>query len=213
MSGAFIALEGIDGCGKSTQVARLAAWARAAGHDPLLVREPGGTTLGERVRTLLLDPATGDIAAAAEALLYAASRAELVNEVIAPAIARGQLVIADRFVGSSLAYQGAGRQLGVERVANANRLALGDLPPPVTVLLRIDPREAERRRAHEDDDRLEAEGRAFFERVADAYDELAKRDQVHWIVVDATLDEDAVFAALLAGLQPRLAGKAIGASR
>lgn len=202
MRGTFIAFEGIDGCGKTTQVDRAVAWLRDRGANPLLVREPGGTRLGERIRKLLLDPHAGEIAAAAEALLYAASRAELIATVVEPALVTGRMVIADRFVDSSLAYQGAGRVLGVERVRAANQLALGALMPDLTVLLRIDPATAAQRRAGSAADRIETAGDDFFHRVAAAYDELAASEPTRFAVVDATADVALVHACVVAALEP-----------
>ncbi len=190
VSGQFIALEGIDGCGKSTQLERLVA---IYGDSALVVREPGGTRLGEQIRRLLLDPETGHIDPAAEALLYAASRAELVRTVIAPALIEGRTVIADRFVGSSLAYQGVGRNLGIDAVRRANELAMGATQPSLTFLLDIDVPTSYARRsaAGEEPDRLEAAGTDFFERVRTAYHELAAADP-DWVVIDASESADAV---------------------
>lgn len=175
--GLLISFEGVDGCGKSTQLARLAERLRSAGADPLLVREPGGTALGERVRDLLLDPATGSIEPATEALLYAASRAELVATSIEPALAEGRVVLVDRYVDSSLAYQGAGRGLGIDRVLDANMLATGGRLPDLTILVELDPAAARNRRASTGTaaDRLERAGPDFFDRVHSAYAELAAR--------------------------------------
>lgn len=199
MRGSFITFEGIDGCGKSTQVRRLATWIhQQVGREPLLVREPGGTRLGERIRDLLLDPATGDISSEAEALLYASSRAELVSEVIEPARAAGTAVIADRFLGSSLVYQGVARGLGIERVRAANDLAIGTCTPDVTILLDIPVDVAASRRAAtgEAPDRIELAGTSFMEQVADAYRAIAASSP-GWIVVAADADEDVVYARML----------------
>ncbi|MCW2927984.1 MAG: dTMP kinase [Thermoleophilia bacterium] len=175
--GLLISFEGIDGCGKTTQLQRIAARLRLAGSDPVVVREPGGTHLGEQVRELLLDPATGDIDPAAEALLYAASRAELVATTIEPALAEGRVVLMDRYVDSSLAYQGAGRDLGVDRVLEANLLATRGRLPDRTIHVAIDPAVARARVAAGDggEDRLEQAGSEFFARVHAAYGELAAR--------------------------------------
>lgn len=180
--GLLISFEGVDGSGKSTQLARLADRLRVVGHEPILVREPGGTALGERIREILLDPATGDIDPAAEALLYAASRAELVATTIEPALADGRVVLVDRYVDSSLAYQGAGRQLGIERVLEANLLATRGRLPHLTVLVSLDPAVARERLGARgetepgaDEDRLEQAGNEFFARVHEAYGELAQR--------------------------------------
>lgn len=215
MAGLFIAFEGVDGSGKSTQVARVVSWLRDRGVDPLQLREPGGTPLGEQVRTMLLDHASGDIAPAAEALLYAASRAELFAKVVRPALDAGRVVIADRFVDSSLAYQGAGRGLGVDAVGAANDLALEGARPDVTVLVRLDIELAAQRRegAPGDADRIEVAGNEFFARVAAAYDRLAAADPRRYVVVDGAAAIDTVHAAIVAALEPRLAPILAGAAR
>lgn len=206
MTGLFLAFEGLDGCGKSTQLARVADYARMRGLEPLLVREPGGTILGEQLRDVLLDPRTGDIAGAAEALLYAASRAELVATHIRPTLLAGGLVLADRFVGSSLAYQGAGRELGVDQVGRANELAVGDAMPDINVLVRVDPDIAAARRgaAGTEADRIELAGDSFFMRVARAYDEIAAAEPTAWLVIDGSNSPEEVFAALIAHVGPRI---------
>lgn len=215
MAGLFIAFEGIDGSGKSTQLERFVAWARDHDADVLQVREPGGTQIGERVRALLLDPATGNISGSAEALLYAAARAELVERVIAPALAAGRIVVADRYVDSSLAYQGAGRGLGVDRVLAANTLATGELMPDAAVLVRVDASTAARRVAASADgppDRIEQAGKDFFERVVGAYDELAERYGDRFVVVDGTRDQQEIHLEVVAALRDRVLATA-GAAR
>lgn len=206
-TGLLISFEGIDGCGKSTQLTRFAARLSAAGTEPLLVREPGGTGLGERIRALVLDPATGDIDAAAEALLYAASRAELVASVIEPALAAGRIVIADRYVDSSLAYQGAGRDLGIDRVLEANLLATRGRLPDVTVFVDVDPVIATARVGGGGDgpDRLEAAGDEFFTAVHRAYAELAERWPARVIRVDGDGTPDEVERRVDGALAPFLA--------
>lgn len=212
-AGLLISFEGIDGCGKSTQLDRLATRLRAAGVEPLLLREPGGTPLGERLRELLLDPQTGDIAPAAEALLYAASRAELVTRVIEPALAAGRIVLLDRYVDSSLAYQGAGRGLGIERVLEANLLATGGRMPDRTILLELDPEQAARRLDADgaDPDRLEAAGGDFFDRVRGAYADLAERFSDRIMRIDASDEPALVERRVAEQLDPllRSAGHAV----
>jgi dTMP kinase len=166
----FVTFEGLDGSGKSTQAELLTEHLRGLGRDAVLTREPGGTELGERVRELLL--AEGEISPWAEAALFAAARAELVAQVIRPALERGADVICDRYLDSSLAYQGIARGLGVGRVLELNRPAIGDLLPDLTFLLLLDPEQAVQR-TDADPDRIEREGAGFRAEVDRAYRELA----------------------------------------
>ena len=184
----FVSLEGIDRAGKTTQAAMLA---ESLGPGTLLLREPGGTEAGERVRELLKDPSL-ELDPRAELLLFCAARAELVERVIRPALAEGVDVVCDRFADSTVAYQGAGRGLGTDRVEAANAIALDGCLPDLTVLLRIDPagaagRGQQRLAAGEPDgaDRFEGEGIELQRRVAAAYDEIAARDPARVVVVDA----------------------------
>lgn len=188
----FVTFEGIDGSGKSTQAALLAGALRAEGREVVSTREPGGTELGERVRALLLGD--GSIAPRAEAALFAAARAQLVADVIRPALARGADVVCDRFLDSSLAYQGIARGLGVDAVLGLNELALDGLLPDRTFLLRLPLADALRRAAGSD--RIEAEGSEFLGRVAAAYDELAARFAGRIVAVDATGPADEVARAI-----------------
>lgn len=172
--GRFVTFEGIDGSGKTTQV-RLAARAlRARGLRVLETREPGGTPVGERIRELLLGPGPDALVDAAEVYLFAAARAQLVETLIRPALARGEWVVCDRFVDSSLAYQGAGRGLGLEAVATANRLAVGDCLPDLTIVVDVPLETALARRAGID--RIEAAGMGFHARVAEGYRHAVARD-------------------------------------
>lgn len=180
----FVTFEGVDGSGKSTQAALLAEALRAEGRDVVATREPGGTLLGERVRGLLLGDAT--VGAAAEAALFAAARAQLVEDVIRPALARGADVVCDRFVDSSLAYQGIARGLGLEAVLELNRLALGGLLPDRTFLLAISAAEAARRSTGSPD-RIEREGLPFLQDVERAYRELAEAFPERIVTLDAAL--------------------------
>jgi dTMP kinase len=167
----FITFEGLDGSGKSTQAELLAEAIRGTGRDVVTTREPGGTSLGEQVRELLLQG--HGIAPWAEAALFAAARAELVDEVIGPALERGAVVICDRYLDSSLAYQGFARGLGIDRVLQLNLPAIGERLPDRTFLLDIDPDESARR-VGRNGDRIEREDGQFRRQVADAYRLLAK---------------------------------------
>jgi dTMP kinase len=190
--GALITIEGLDGAGKTTLAQALARELAAQGERVELLREPGGVPTSERIRELVKDP-TVTVGAAAEALLYAAARAQLVQERVQPLLADGALVLLDRFVDSSLAYQGAGRELGIERVRAINALATRGLRPDRTLLLRADPATRRARvgaRASREaralaPDRIEAEDDAFFARVAAAYDELACAEPQRFRTLDA----------------------------
>lgn len=196
----FVTFEGVDGSGKSTQARLLAEALREEGRDVVATREPGGTELGERVRELVLH---GDGAAPwAEASLFAAARAQLVEEVIRPALERGADVVCDRYVDSSLAYQGIARGLGVERVLDLNLIATGGLLPDRTFLLELPVAEALQRRGGHSD-RLEAEGEAFAERVGIAYRELAGVFARRIVTVDATLSSDEQARIVRAKLRDR----------
>ena len=193
----FISLEGIDGSGKTTQAKLLA---RALGDEVLLVREPGGTETGERIRQILKDPAL-ELDPLAELLLFCAARAELVAQVVGPAREAGRDVVCDRFSDSSIAYQGAARGLGTERVEEICDLATGGVWPDLTILLRIDPERAATRIGRRQADRFEEEGIELQQRVAAGYDEIARRHPERIRVVDADGDRDAVHAAVLAEIE------------
>ena len=193
----FISLEGIDGSGKTTQAKLLAG---ALGEETVLVREPGGTATGERIRAMLKDPDL-ELDPLAELLLFCAARAELVAEVLGPAREAGRDVVCDRFSDSSVAYQGVARGLGAERVEEICDLATGGVWPDLTLLLRIDPDRATRRIGRRKADRFEGEGIELQRRVAEGYEELARRHPERVRVVDADGDRDAVHAAVLAEVQ------------
>jgi dTMP kinase len=199
--GRLITIEGIDGAGKTTLAAALQAALRERGLDVELLREPGGVVLAERIRELVKDPAL-EISDRAEALLYAASRAQLVAERVEPALAAGRWILLDRYVDSSLAYQGAGRALGIGAVAAINAFATGGLTADRTLLLAIDPASGRARRGGRDDypDRLEREADAFFAAIADAYEQMAAADPTRIRTLDATLAPEAVLGAALAAL-------------
>ena len=188
----LVSLEGPEGAGKTTQAARLVAGLKAAGHPVTAVREPGGTRLGEKVREILLDIEHHDMAAWAEANLYTAARAQLLKEVILPRLARGDIVVADRFVDSTFAYQGAGRGLEMQ-VLMAMQMVL-KVRPDLTLLLDIDPAAGLGRQARpgRSPDRLEAEDLAFHTRVREGYLDFARRDPDRYHVIDASQAPDAV---------------------
>ncbi len=189
----FVSFEGLDGSGKTTQVGLLAERLEADGRDVLITREPGGTELGEAIRDLVLHG--GDVAPWAEAALYAASRAQHVEKVIRPALARGAIVLCDRYLDSSVAYQGVARGLGLERVLELNLAAVGGLLPDLTLLLRIDPALADSRMTTQRD-RLESEDGGFHARVDDGYRQLAARFPGRIVVVDAALPVAELAAAI-----------------
>ncbi|MDH6111452.1 dTMP kinase [Kitasatospora sp. MAP12-15] len=184
-SGFFIALEGGDGAGKSTQAQALAEWIRSKGHEVVLTREPGGSPVGQRLRGLVLDVGNTGLSHRAEALIYAADRAEHVENVIRPALARGAVVITDRYMDSSIAYQGAGRDLAATEVARISRWATGGLVPDLTVVLDVDPTKA-RERFTEALDRLESEPTEFHARVRAGFLALAAADPARYLVVDGS---------------------------
>jgi dTMP kinase len=179
----FVTFEGIDGSGKTTQVELLRLELERRGHEVVATREPGGTALGEGIRELVLHGV--DMVAWAEASLYAAARAQLVDEVIVPALDRGAVVLCDRYVDSSLAYQGTGRGLGLDRVLELNMNAVAGLLPDTTFLLAIDP-EAAAGRSSAQLDRIEREGMEFMRRVDVAYRDLATRFPQRIVVLDGT---------------------------
>jgi dTMP kinase len=195
----LITVEGLDGAGKTTLVASLAAALEERGERVVVLREPGGVEVSERIRELLTEPAL-EIDARAEALLYAAARAQLVAQELRPLLDAGTTVLLDRFIDSSLAYQGAGRGLGVEEIRTLNAFGTGGLTPDRTLLLRIDPVAGLGRIADRPADRLEQEDAAFFAAIAAAYDELAAAEPERIAVIDASQSADAVLSDALAAL-------------
>ncbi|MEU0440114.1 dTMP kinase [Streptomyces sp. NPDC006186] len=198
-TGFFIALEGGDGAGKSTQAEALAEWIRGKGHEVVLTREPGATPVGKRLRSILLDVSSAGLSHRAEALLYAADRAEHVDTVVRPALARGAVVISDRYIDSSVAYQGAGRDLSPTEIARINRWATDGLVPDLTVLLDVAPEQA-RERFTEAPDRLESEPAEFHARVRSGFLTLAASDPGRYLVVDAGQEPEAVTTVIRARL-------------
>ncbi|MFF0715937.1 dTMP kinase [Streptomyces bauhiniae] len=194
-NGFFISLEGGDGAGKSTQAEALAEWIRAKGHEVVLTREPGATPVGKRLRSILLDVSEAGLSHRAEALLYAADRAEHVDTVVRPALERGAVVISDRYIDSSVAYQGAGRDLSPTEIARINRWATGGLVPHLTVLLDVPP-EVARERFTEAPDRLESEPAEFHARVRSGFLTLAAADPGRYLVVDAGQEPEGVTSVI-----------------
>lgn len=195
--GKFITFEGLDGTGKSTQMRKLAAALREAGHEVVETREPGGTATGEKIRKVLLDSGTAALDARAEMALMFASRAQHIAEVIEPGLASGRVVLCDRFTDSTEAYQGSGRRLGSEAVRALHRVLCGNLQPDLTLLLDSDPhaslQRARRRNERalkagprgQDENRFEQETRAFFARVREGFAAIAKREPARVVTVDA----------------------------
>ncbi len=190
--GIFVALEGGEGAGKSTQIQLLAAWLADRGYEVVVTREPGATPAGERIRALLLDPTT-ELDEHAEALLYAADRAEHAARVVRPALARGTVVLSDRYIDSSVAYQGYGRGLDPDVVSRISRWATGELVPDLSVLLDL-PVAAARQRllARGGTDRLESEADAFHERVRSGFRRVAAADPARYAVVDGSAEVEQV---------------------
>ncbi|MCC3302579.1 dTMP kinase [Arthrobacter sp. zg-Y895] len=197
--GLFIAMEGGDGAGKSTQAQRLAAALQETGRTVLRTREPGGTPVGEQLRALVLEHGNGEIDARTEALIFAASRAAHVQQIIEPALAAGTVVVCDRYVDSSIAYQGAGRQLGTDAVRTLNHWATGGLEPDLTVLLDVDPERGRDRRTAGDaaEDRLESEPDAFHLQIRLAFLEAAQAAPGRYLVLDAGRPMDELAETIL----------------
>ncbi len=200
--GYFVVFEGGEGAGKSTQMSALVRWLEARGEDVITTREPGGTSIGTRIRDLLLDPEVERMSPHAEALLYAADRAQHVNEVIRPALEAGKVVVSDRFVDSSLAYQGLARGLGLEEIYRLSEWATGGLLPDVVFYLKLDPEEG-LRRVEGEPDRIENEAGDFHRRVSSAYSELAARYPHRFVVLDASRPQSDVHKELITALENR----------
>jgi dTMP kinase len=215
--GKFITIEGLDGCGKSTQLEKLAAALRADGIEVLVTREPGGTPVGEKIRAVLLDSRTSELSPRAELALMFGARAQHVEQVILPTLASGTWVLCDRFTDSTEAYQGGGRKLGSEPVLALHKLLCHDLQPDVTILMLSDVEasvaRARRRNMAQglatsesspDENRFEQENRAFFQRVAAAYKAIAKRERQRIFTVDARREVNVVHQDIVAAVRQRL---------
>lgn len=206
-TGLFITFEGSEGCGKSTQIRRIAEKLRAGGREVISLREPGGTPIGERIRNLLqYDDDASAMTSEAELLLFAASRAQLVREVIRPALERGAVVLCDRFFDSTTVYQGVARALPAAEVAAINVFAVGSTLPDLTLLLDLDAAEGRLRASLRKGpvDRMEQEGGEFYEAVRCGYLELAQKNPSRFVVIDASPDESVVEASIEAAIMYRL---------
>jgi dTMP kinase len=195
----FVTFEGPEGSGKTTQVRLLAGWLSAHGQDVLTTREPGGTRIGDGIRALLLDPAHTEMRSETEILLFSAARAQIVGQVIRPHLAKGGIVLCDRFADSTLAYQGYGRQLDLETLRRITAFATGDLAPDLTVCLDLSASEGLRRKAGGDQlewNRMEREQLAFHRRVRQGFLALAAAEPARWLVVDALKPIEEIQAAI-----------------
>lgn len=215
MRGLFLTLEGPDGAGKTTQGTRLVEYLRRAGLPVVSSREPGGTAIGERIRQLLLDETHREMAPVTEMLLFAASRAQFVREVVEPALAKGVTVLSERYVDASLAYQGYGRGIDVALVRRVNEVATGGLLPDLTLLLDIDPAVGLQRARTAGGkegvagrgDRLEQETLAFYERVRAGFLQLARESPQRIVVIDVQGDVERVHRRVIEAVQGLLAGR------
>lgn len=202
--GLFITFEGPDGAGKSTQIENLRNYLDDLGMESVFTREPGGTELSEGIRDILLDPANKGMATRTEALLYAASRAELVEKVIAPALDQGKIVVCDRYIDSSLAYQGYGRELGALKVFSINQFATQDLMPTLTIMMLLDPESGRARLDQNNLDRLEGEDLEFHEKVLEGFAEVADEYAYRMKVIDATRSREEIWEEIKKAVDWRL---------
>lgn len=195
MSGKFITFEGNDGCGKTTISSRIYETLKAEGYDVIFTREPGGISISEQIRSVLLDPKNTTMDGRTEALLYAAARRQHLVEKVIPALEEGKIVLCDRFIDSSLAYQGVARGLGIDEVYTVNEFAIDSHMPDATIFLKVDAEVGmERIASRGEKDRLDEEGEKFHRLVAQGYDEVLKRYQSRIHVIDAEQEVDQVFA-------------------
>ena len=210
-TGVFVCFEGGEGSGKSTQSRLLRDWLQAEGYPVLLTFEPGDTEVGRQLRRIVLSPETGELSDRTEALLYAADKAEHVDLVVQPALDRGEVVVTDRYVDSTLAYQGAGRTLDVREVEQVARWATHDLRPHLTVVLDLEPEHGLGR--FEERDRIEGEPVEFHERVREAFLAMAAGDPDHYLVLDARLPVDEIASAVRDRVAPLLDRAVRGVAR
>jgi dTMP kinase len=213
LSGRFVVFDGPDGCGKSTQFRRFAEWARAQGVTVAEVREPGGTDIGEQIRDILLDPVNDAMTVRCEMLLYMASRAQLLEERVRPALARREMVLADRFVSSTLAYQGTAGGMTREEILDVAKVAVGSMWPDDVVVFDVDTATAAAR-MNTNRDRIEQKDASYHERVREGYLQQCREDPARYVTIDARADADTVFTQLVgafdarmkAGIGPRVRG-------
>mgnify|MGYP002706725693 FL=1 len=202
MSGLFITMEGTDGAGKTTQINRLAQYFEDKGYKVICTREPGGTPISEKIREIIIDKNNTEMTDMTEALLYAAARAQHVEEVILPALKEGDIVISDRFVDSSVVYQGFARSIGERLIKSINKYAVGDLEPDITFFLKLKPEDGlARKREQAELDRLEAEKFSFHQRVYDGYVRLSKRCKNRIQVINALKSVDEIHDEIVKGIE------------
>lgn len=204
MEGIFITMEGPDGSGKTTQIDLLKKYLESRGYDIVIAREPGGTVIGEAIREIILNPEYREMSHMTELLLYASARAQLVNQVIKPALLSGKAVICDRFVESSAVYQGIGRGLGVDTVYEINNYALGEVKPELTIFMDLDAADGIRRKQNQTDlDRMELEDLSFHKRVVEGYRQLAELYPERIFPVDATLPIEEIHSMIVNEVKKR----------
>lgn len=204
MEGIFITMEGPDGAGKTTQINLLKKYLETKGYDILITREPGGTAISEAIREIILNPEYEEMSYMTELLLYASARAQLVNQIIKPALEEGKAVICDRFVESSAVYQGIGRGLGVETVYEVNSYALGDVKPKLTIFMDLDAEEGIKRKLNQAQlDRMEQEDLSFHKRVVEGYRQLAQLYPERIVSMNAALPIDEIHSMIIAEVKKR----------
>jgi dTMP kinase len=195
-------MEGTDGAGKTTQINMLKDYFAERGYKVVCVREPGSTPIGEKIREIIIDKNNTEMCSMTEAMLYAAARAQLVGEVILPALKEGSVVIADRFVDSSIVYQGYARGMGERRIKNLNRYCVEELEPDITFFLRLKPEDGlKRKRAQAELDRIESEHFNFHQRVYDGYVSLARRNKKRIKMIDALKSTEEIHEEIVAEIQ------------
>lgn len=204
MEGIFITMEGPDGSGKTTQIDLLKKYLESRGYDIVIAREPGGTVIGEAIRKIILNKEYQEMSHMTELLLYASTRAQLVNQVIKPALTDGKAVICDRFVESSAVYQGIGRGLGVDTVYEVNNYALGDVKPKLTIFMNLDAEDGIKRKENQAElDRMELEDLSFHKRVVEGYRQLAEIYPERIFTMDATLPIETIHSMIVGEVEKR----------